>query len=419
MAISINVIESARQIVAGIPEYININISGVANAIVYYTTDGSTPDPDSLTTLIMEHLVGDPLNGVIFLPTNTNLLYLNVLAVGVNPSDIATFYRRYGLDSRNIGIGRPGIKKPVDGGSGYINTINKNISESGQVIATDGYTEGSAEKYTVTQDGYDGYVYNYYVATSGEQVAFPEPLYDHIYGYADGDNPDGYSTTSLTAEQEQGLVVLSGTVNTFVAIPDSNSSTGSKMVFKPKSVSIDPRSSSIKDSSGDEGEVIPVEDYPAGYVQDINARNITNNFEDAEPTPVVAFTSGGIFDPTAQYMLIDGRVDGYINGQPVLPGDRVIINKPYGELRYPKRKGDLGEAIRKTNGYISGGLVTPIYDYEKGQAAFYYWDSHDNRWVVSLQKIEAPKYEIFAKRNGVVVGQVFKWIVGKGQMLPG
>lgn len=394
MAIGLNIIESEKQNIAGIPENIKVTVTGVANAIVYYTFDGSNPDPMSLTTLIMEHAVGDPLHGTIFLPANENLLDLNMLAVGVSPSDTATFYRRYGLDPRKIGIGRPGIKKPIPGGTAYTNVASPNVEPTTkQIIASDGYTEGAETVFAITEDGYDGYVDGYSVAVSGFQTTIPPTVYDHIDGYINSTDgyTDGYSVTTLTTEQEQELEKLSDKGDRFI-------DNGNGLQLLGDNVrNIDPRSSSIIDSSGDTIEVVPVQDYKSA--------------------PFVGQYM--YFDPKAPYIEIDGRVDGYINGQPVLPGDKTIINKPYGELRYSTKREDLGDALRTTTGYISGGLVCPIYDYNKGQAAFYYWDNHDYRWVVSLQKITPPVYTIFAKRNGVVVGQVFKWITGKGQILPG
>lgn len=394
MAISLNIIESATQRIAEIPETIKVEVSGVISAIVYYTIDGSAPDPMSLTTLIMEHAPGDPLHGTIFLPTTSNILDLNMLAVGVSPGDTATFYRRYGLDSRHIGIGRPGIKKPISGGTAYTNTASPNIDPiTGQVIANDGYTEGYGIPYHITEDGYDGYVDGYSIAVSGQKTDIPPTIYDHIDGYINSTDgyTDGYALTTLTPEQEQELVKLSNTGQRFI-------DDGYGLQEIPNTVrNIDPRSSTIVDSAGDTLEVVPVQDY--------------------KPVPFVG--EHMYFDPNAPYIMIDGRVDGYINGQPVLPGDKTIINKPYGELRYSVKKEDLGDALRTRTGYISGGLVCPIYDYNRGQAAFYYWDNHDNRWVVSLQTFTPPDYKIFAQRNGVVIGQVFKWVIGRRQVLPG
>lgn len=416
MAINIYIIESAKQIIAGIPECVNITIDGVTNAIVYYTLDGTIPDPISPTTIIMEHIVGDPLHGTIFLPTTENILDLNIFAVGVLPEDTTNFYRRYGLDTRKIGIGRPGIKKNVLGGTAYTNTASPNIDPiTGQIIANDGYTEGYGILYGVTEDGYDGYIDGYSIAVSGTQTEIPSVIYDHIYGYTNSQDgyTDGYSTTTLTPEQELNLLRVSD--NGLIFIDDGHGKT-QPINFRET----DPRSSTIVDSDGRLIRVIPIEVYPEnldGYTKDEHSIDI--DFDNTPIQQTANFTSGGMFDPRASYIEIDGRIDGYINGQPIKPGDRTIINKPYGELRYSTKREDLGDALRTTLGYISGGLVCPIYDYAKGQAAFYYWDNHDYRWVVSLQKITPPNYTIFAKRNGVVVGQVFKWIVGKRQVLPG
>lgn len=418
MAISINIIESSKQIIAGIPETVNVSINGVTNAIVYYTLDGSAPDPMSLSTLMMEHPPGDPLHGYILLPTNQGILDLNMLAISVSPDDSATFYRRYGLDTKKIGIGRPGIKKSILGGTAYTNTASPNIDpDSGQVIAADGYTEGSGTVYALTQDGYDGYVDGYTVAVSGMHVAIPPVIYDHIDGYTNSDDgySDGYSVTTLTVAQLEELNRLSS--NGPIYLDNGNGLVEISHGFRE----IDPRSSTIVDSTGDTHEVVPVEDFPIdGYTIDGygDGYSIDINYDNA-PVQRANFTSGGMFNPKAAYIEIDGRVDGYINGHQIKPGDRTIINKPYGELRYSTKREDLGDALRTSMGYISGGLVCPIYDYVKGQAAFYYWDNHDYRWVVSLQKITPPEYKIFAKRNGVVIGQVFKWITGKGQVLPG
>jgi hypothetical protein len=420
MAITISVIETLKQVIANIPEYISVSIGGVSNAIVFYTFDGSVPDTtgNSPSTKIMEHLPGDPLHGTIFLPSTANFLDLNIFAVGTVPNDTINFYRRYGLEPRNIGIGRPGIDKPVQGGSGYTNTISPNIAPDGSIIANDGITEGSTVIFDITKTGFDGYVDGYAVATSGVQTTIPSAVYDHIEGYVNNNDQgfvDGYSTTTLTFAQELSLKKLSDRGAIFV-------DDGRGKTYQPDLRNIDPRSSAVMDSDGRQINVIPIQDAPTGgkdgYTVDVGANSIDDNIDNAAPQQAAVFTSGGMFDLRAAYIEIDSRVDGYINGQPILPGDRVIINKPYGSLRYLEKREDLGEAIRKTQGIITGGLSSVIYDYQKGQAAFYYWDAHDNRWLTSLVKFEPPKYELIARRNGVVLGSVFKWIINRRQVLP-
>lgn len=415
MAISVSIIESAKQILAGIPDYISVSVQNVINANVYYTLDGSTPDITgfNINTMIMEHNIGDPLHGIIFLPKNVPLLELNILAIGIISTDTTTFYRRYGLQSKNIGIGRPGIKKVVLGGSAYTNTPSPNITADGRLISPDGYTEGTTIIYDISEPGYDGYIDGYSVAFSGVQITVPPAVYDHIDGYINRESGsfDEYSTTTLTPEQELGSVKLTDRGDIFT---DSDNG----LISTRNIHNIDPRSNTVVDSNNRQIEVIPLEDYPSnGYT--IDGYSIDDDFDDAPFQQTTNYTSSGIFNPMAAYIEIDGRIDGYINGKPIVPGDRVIINKPYGELRYNTRKEDIVDALNVTTGYISGGLVCPIYDYNKGQAIFYYRDARSNRWLVSIQKITPPVYEIFSRRNGVVVGQVFKWISGRRQVLPG
>ena len=418
MAITITVIESLKQRIAEIPEYISVSIDGVPNANVYYTLDGSNPDPNSLSTILMEHAPGDPLHGTIFLPTSANFLSLNMLAVGPTPGDTATFYRRYGLDSRKHGS--PTTKELFVGETAFIVTPSPNLTASGEVIASDGYTEGSITYVDIQAlDTDDGYTDAFNAATSGQQVTIPAAVYDHVVGFTDGDNPDGYVTTTLTPEQEQELIKLSDRGDIFLAVPDPTSPTGSKLVSDDTLRNIDPRSTTVIDTDGRQIEVIPLETEPAGYTENVSAGTIDDNFADAADQDVAQFVSGGIFDPLAAYIEIDGRVDGYINGQPVKPGDRVIINKPFGDLRYIKSRQDLGDAVRKTETINQGGFVCSIPNYRTGEIFFYYADLHDQRWIVSEQKFTPPQYDIFAINNGVVAGQVFKWITNKRQVLPG
>lgn len=418
MAIVINIIESSEQIISEIPKYLSVTITNVNNAIVYYTFDQSSPNPLSLTTKIMEHLPGDPLHGIIFLPSTVNILDLNMLAVGVNPNDTATFYRRYGLDNKNIGIGRPGIKKPISGGTGFVNTASPNIDPiTKQIIANDGYTEGYGIAYDITQDGYDGYVDGYSIGVSGYQIAIPPVIYDHIYGYTNSTDgyTDGYSTTTLTLGQELNLLRLSDDGIIFI---DDGHGKMQPVGFRET----DPRSGSIIDSDGRVVRTIPIETFQEdkdGYTVDDSAHSIDIDYDNTPIQAKTPFTSGGMFNPRAAYIEIDGRIDGYINGTQINPGDIRLINKPFGGLQYSAKREDLGDGVRKTSNIISGGLICPIHDYAKGQSAFYYGNLHDNRWLVSLQNLTPPEYKVFSKKNGVVVGQVFKWIIGKPQVLPG
>lgn len=412
MAIIITVIDSAKQVVAGIPKYINVSID--INANVYYTFDGSTPNQNDLSTMIMEHNPGYPLNGVIFLPTDISTLDLNILAIGSDPNNIGTFYRRYGLENKKLNY--RGHHKPIKRSAGIIVDPSENTTIDNVVISSDGYTSGKEIYYDLTGANIDGYDDGYYLSVSGQKVALPAEQYDHIIGYSNSDDePSNVITTTLTPGKEQNLNKLSNRGNIFIAVPDPTSRTGSKLVSNDNLINIDPRSSNIIDENGGQIEDVPDASEPAGYTLDIDGNIVNNDIDNMDVQQTSIFTGRGIFNPRAAFIEIDGRVDGYLNGEPIQPGDRVIINKPYGELRYAKNRSE----PKNTNGYISGGITTVIYDYNKGQAAFYYHDFESNRNVVSLQKIDAPQYEIVAKRNGVVIGWVFKWITGKRQVMPG
>lgn len=402
MAILINVIESAKQVVFEIPEYITIRVDQPST--VFYTFDGTQPDPSgsSPTTFILETDLHNALVGTIFLPTNTGLVSLNVLAVGIPDTNIGQFYRRYGLEHRDLGSD----KHPISTGSTILNSPSPLITADGVLISPDAYTIGTTTEVDITQVGRDGYEFEYKIAHSGQQVVIPQEEFDHITGY--GEDGKVISTTILTPEEEIKYRKNSERGDIFV-------DGGSGIVSRPTLQNIDPRSSGVKDSKGRQIEVVPIEDYPAGYFADGN--NVNDDFDNAPDQKTSPFSSSGIFNPRAAYIEIDGRIDGYINGQPILPGDRKVIMGTFSEIRYKETKEDLGDAKRVSPGYISGGLATVIYDYERGQAAFYYHDSRDNRWILSLQKITPPKFELVARRNGVVVGQVFKWVMNRRQVL--
>lgn len=407
MAIILTLIESGEQVIANIPK--NITISADQPCNIFYTLDGSTPDPTgvSLTTYILETTAPSHLTGIVFLPTNNNFLALNILAIGTDPTNTGAFYRRYGLDPRNINMGRPSVKRPIQNYSGYINTISPNIAPDGSIIAADGYSEGSVVSYKVRERGFDGYVDAYGVAVSGQQTAIPPVKYDHIDGYGE----DGYviSTTNLTPAQELNLLKLTDRGDIYV-------DDGYGLVQDNALLNIDPRSSSVVDEAGRQIEVIPIAATPTNDGYTIDGYWIDDNYDNAPEVPYVAITSGGMFNPRAAYIEIDGRVDGYINGTPIEKDDRTIINKPFQEIRYKLSREDLGDAIR-TNGILTGSALRPIIDYARGNVVYTYFDSFDNRYIQSIQKFTPPKYELIAKRNGQVVGWVFKWITNKGQKL--
>jgi len=111
------------------------------------------------------------------------------------------------------------------------------------------------------------------------------------------------------------------------------------------------------------------------------------------------------FNPRSLYVFIDGR-DGY-SDQSVL-----IINRPYGSTM-DLTKYYNGASMYAQHPYISGGLLRPIYDTQKGTAYFPYWDSNELRWVISYQRFDTTNLQNMGVRAQSGPPLVFKWIHGK------
>jgi len=116
------------------------------------------------------------------------------------------------------------------------------------------------------------------------------------------------------------------------------------------------------------------------------------------------------FDPRSQFIVIDGR-DGY-EGQSVF-----IINRPMGgTMDDTKYLG--GKSLYEPATYISGSLVRQFYNYEKGIAVFYYFDTNECRWIKSIQRIQEPPLPNgVGMRRGTGGPLVFRWIHGKRSMI--
>ena len=111
------------------------------------------------------------------------------------------------------------------------------------------------------------------------------------------------------------------------------------------------------------------------------------------------------FNPRSLYVYIDGR-DGY-SDQSVL-----IINRMYGSTM-DITKYNNGASMYAPHPYVSGGLLRPIFNTNKGEAYFPYWDSNELRWVISLQKFDTTNLQDNGTRNQTGPPLVFKWIHGK------
>lgn len=87
------------------------------------------------------------------------------------------------------------------------------------------------------------------------------------------------------------------------------------------------------------------------------------------------------FNPDALYIVIDGT-------KAQDPSNPVLMNGPYMSLRDPRRnfRGLDFYSIKNTN-YISGGMLRPYVNRQKGIMAFYYFDSNSNRWIKSIQPL--------------------------------
>lgn len=130
-------------------------------------------------------------------------------------------------------------------------------------------------------------------------------------------------------------------------------------------------------------------------------------------TPTTPNYNNVFFNPRSLYIIIDGR-DGY-EDQIISP--HVIINRPWGSTR-DSVKYLQGKEMFEPQPYISGGHVRTHYNYQKGIAVSYYFDSNETRWIKSIQSFDprtVPKN--IGKRVQKGGPLVFKWIYNKRSMI--
>lgn len=110
-----------------------------------------------------------------------------------------------------------------------------------------------------------------------------------------------------------------------------------------------------------------------------------------------------IFDPSAMYILIDGR-------EGAAPQQVTLINGPFMSLRDMRKDyGGIGFYNTLATNVISGSSVRPHYDRSKGIIVFQYFDSNSGRWIKSIQTLApAPKVSGPIQRGP---GITFKWFV--------
>lgn len=128
----------------------------------------------------------------------------------------------------------------------------------------------------------------------------------------------------------------------------------------------------------------------------------TASSQDQDYTLYDSPSNGGIFDPKARVIIIDGRV-------PRDTRDVFLINGPFMTLREPERYfGGVDFISTQGTNYVSGSLIKAHYDRRRGIIVFYYFDSNTGRQVKSIQNLPEPA---ITPRNNAVMSNpvVFKW----------
>ena len=109
------------------------------------------------------------------------------------------------------------------------------------------------------------------------------------------------------------------------------------------------------------------------------------------------------FDPRAKVILISGKTQDEINSQSVR-----LINRPYDSFSYKSEFYRNNES--KFRSIISGNLVRYVYNAGTGETTFYYYESIENRWIISTQKTDPKQFDFGSVKFGRKSKYVFEWI---------
>lgn len=109
------------------------------------------------------------------------------------------------------------------------------------------------------------------------------------------------------------------------------------------------------------------------------------------------------FDPKASVILIDGYNPDDISNQEIR-----IINRPHGSMAVVS---EFYNEHLESRPLISGNFVRYMYNPDTGKIAFYYYESRENRWIRSVQKVDdLVEHNFFASQGSGQRGMVFRWI---------
>ena len=110
------------------------------------------------------------------------------------------------------------------------------------------------------------------------------------------------------------------------------------------------------------------------------------------------------FDPKSKVVVIDGTTQDKINDQSVR-----LINRPHGSFDYASKF--YTENDSKYTNIISGNLVNYVYNSQTGEVTFYYYESIENRWIISKQKVDPKSFNFSNMPSNSRGGRlVFQWI---------
>lgn len=108
------------------------------------------------------------------------------------------------------------------------------------------------------------------------------------------------------------------------------------------------------------------------------------------------------FDRHADIITIDGSTKEARDAQVV-----TIVNRPYDNMS--PRSSFYIESFDRESNYLNGNLVNYVYNSVTGDIIFNYFDSRENRWIRSKQKVEPKKFDL-SKTYSNGNSKVFVWI---------